>query len=228
MASSSNAAPTLPTQPFISFDAVGGIPSAIAPQHHRNSQFRQWYATGSLSHDEYTQQMYALAAEFYESVPRGVRRQAFTFTLRMVFDDSPADLPEQLQGLNLPLRCQTLKEALSEEPVPVRNQYDHRRTRLPLYPMDAREHLQVHRIPNLVTLCDVIFTHLTFRERLRELYDPESGIDHDLEEGDRAIYHVPNFVVFTATRSTLDPSETHGDRSSHLFRELLLSNDDAP
>eukprot|EP00965_Chrysotila_dentata_P161061 5318120-Pleurochrysis_carterae.AAC.1 len=63
MASSST---TLPTQPFISFDAVGGIPSATAPQRHSNSQFRQWYATGSLSHDDYTQQMYAIAAEFYE------------------------------------------------------------------------------------------------------------------------------------------------------------------
>eukprot|EP00965_Chrysotila_dentata_P164447 5429649-Pleurochrysis_carterae.AAC.1 len=133
MASSST---TLPTQ---FFDGVAGIPSAIAPQRHRNSQFRQWYATGSLSHDDYTQQMYALAAEFSENVPAGVKGSALRFTLRMVFDDAPADLPEELQGLNLLIRCHNFKEALSEEPTPVRSQYDHKSTRLPLHPMDARE-----------------------------------------------------------------------------------------
>eukprot|EP00965_Chrysotila_dentata_P120349 3979536-Pleurochrysis_carterae.AAC.1 len=86
----------------------------------------------------------------------------------------------------------------------------------------------MHRITNLNTLRDVIFMHLTFRERLRELYDPEIGIDRDLEEDDRAIYQVSNFVVFTAMRSTLDPSATYGDRQSYLFRELLSNTQDTP
>eukprot|EP00965_Chrysotila_dentata_P112751 3725523-Pleurochrysis_carterae.AAC.1 len=73
-------------------------------------------------------------------MPAAVRGNAsFRFTLRMVFDDLPADVPKQLQNLNLPLRCHTLKEALSETPMPVRRQYDHGGTRLPTHPMDQRE-----------------------------------------------------------------------------------------
>eukprot|EP00965_Chrysotila_dentata_P166042 5482320-Pleurochrysis_carterae.AAC.1 len=118
--------------------------------------------------------MYAIAAEFYKSVPPAVRGQGtFTFSLRMEFDDLPPGLPESLQDLNLPLRCQTLNEALSETPRPVSKQYDHEPTRLPSGPLDQHERNHPYRITSESSLREVIFRHLTFRERLRELYDPE-------------------------------------------------------
>eukprot|EP00965_Chrysotila_dentata_P056297 1867692-Pleurochrysis_carterae.AAC.1 len=80
--------------------------------------------------------MYAIAAEFYESVPPTVRGQGYTLTLRMEFDDAPPGLPESLQNLYLPLRCHTLNEAMSESPRPVRQQYDHAATRLSSGPLD--------------------------------------------------------------------------------------------